>query len=134
MAPLLPWPVEALSAVPVRGNVPTRLTKLIAGSAPALLVAKAALDRLLDPRQPFDDSRRAVRAALDECRWMVLPISECPTAPAQGALAIDHAQDGALGTFVLFLLWSYVNAWVLLFCGQLPGVLLRPGSSRSEAQ
>ena len=27
---------------------------------------------------------------------------------------------GALGTFVLFLLWSYVNAWVLLFCGQLP--------------
>jgi membrane protein len=36
---------------------------------------------------------------------------------------------GALGTFVLFLLWSYVNAWVLLFCGQLPGVLLRPGDT-----
>jgi membrane protein len=32
---------------------------------------------------------------------------------------------GALGSFVLFLLWSYVNAWVLLFCGQLPGVLLQ---------
>jgi len=89
VAPLLPWPVEALSAVPVRGNVPTRLTKLIAGSTPALLVAKAALDRLLDPRQPFDESRRAVRAALAECRWMVLPISECPTAPAQGALALE---------------------------------------------
>jgi membrane protein len=34
---------------------------------------------------------------------------------------------GALGSFVLFLLWSYVNAWVLLFCGQLPGVLLQSG-------
>lgn len=41
---------------------------------------------------------------------------------------------GALGTFVLFLLWSYVNAWVLLFCGQLPGVLLRPSSTSGEAQ
>jgi membrane protein len=41
---------------------------------------------------------------------------------------------GALGTFVLFLLWSYVNAWVLLFCGQLPGVLLRPGGARDEAR
>jgi membrane protein len=46
-----------------------------------------------------------------------------------------HGQTlyGALGTFVLFLLWSYVNAWVLLFCGQLPGVLLRPGNTRGEA-
>jgi hydroxymethylbilane synthase len=89
VASLLPWPIETLSAVPVRGNVPTRLAKLMTGEAPALLVAKAALDRLLDQSHPFDATRRRVRAALDECRWMVLPISECPTAPAQGALAIE---------------------------------------------
>jgi membrane protein len=41
---------------------------------------------------------------------------------------------GALGSFVLFLLWSYVNAWVLLFCGQLPGVLLRPINTRGETR
>jgi membrane protein len=40
---------------------------------------------------------------------------------------------GALGSFVLFLLWSYVNAWVLLVCGQLPGLLLRPGGTPNEA-
>ena len=91
VAALLPWPVERLSAVPVRGNIPTRLAKLVGGEAQALLVAKAALDRLLDPAHPFDVTRRAVRAALDACRWMLLPISECPTAPAQGALAIEVA-------------------------------------------
>lgn len=89
VASLLPWPIETPSAVPVRGNVPTRLAKLMTGEAPALLVAKAALDRLLDQSHPFDATRRTVRAALDECGWMVLPISECPTAPAQGALAIE---------------------------------------------
>ena len=50
--------------------------------------------------------------------------------------ALLHGQTlyGALGTFVLFLLWSYANAWVLLLCGQLPGVLLRPGGTRDEAR
>ena len=41
-----------------------------------------------------------------------------------------QALYGALGSFVLFLLWSYANAWVLLVCGQLPAVLPRPGNSR----
>ena len=91
VAALLPWPVEELSAIPVRGNIPTRLGKLVSGGTPALLVAKAALDRLLDPSHPFDATRQVVRAALDQCRWMVLPVSECPTAPAQGALAIEVA-------------------------------------------
>ena len=86
---LLPWPVTSLRAQPVRGNIPTRLRKLLEGPAPALLVAKAALDRLLEPTHSFEDARRAVRHALDRCQWMVLPISRCPTAPAQGALAIE---------------------------------------------
>jgi uncharacterized BrkB/YihY/UPF0761 family membrane protein len=34
---------------------------------------------------------------------------------------------GALGSFVLFLLWSYANAWVLLVCGQLAGKAVRAG-------
>ena len=88
---LLPWPVTTLRAQPVRGNVPTRLHKLLEGPVPALIVAKAAIDRLLDDAHPFDDARRAVRTALDRCHWMVLPISRCPTAPAQGALAVEVA-------------------------------------------
>jgi len=45
-----------------------------------------------------------------------------------------QALYGALGSFVLFLLWSYANAWVLLVCGQLPAVLPRPGTARDDAR
>ena len=75
---------------PVRGNVPTRLNKLVNGDGDALIVAKAALDRLLSNDSP-SDVVAAVRAALGKCRWMVLPLKEHPTAPAQGALAVEIA-------------------------------------------
>jgi hydroxymethylbilane synthase len=88
---LLPWAVRAVRAAPVRGNVPTRLRRLLDGRADALVVAKAALDRLLDAGPPFEGTAAAVRRALDRCRWMVLPIRDVPGAPAQGALAIEAA-------------------------------------------
>lgn len=88
---LLPWAVQAVEFASVRGNVPTRLRRLIAGDGDALVVAKAALDRLLDPRSPYETAARDVRAALAVCRWMVLPLQEHPCAPAQGALALEAA-------------------------------------------
>jgi hydroxymethylbilane synthase len=87
---LLPWPIADVRVVPVRGNVPTRLAKLTRGDGDALIVAKAALDRLLAPDAPVE-AAHAVRQAIDACHWMVLPIREHPTAPAQGALAIEVA-------------------------------------------
>jgi hydroxymethylbilane synthase len=88
LAPLLPWPLSRIHTKPIRGNVPTRLEKLVSGEGDGLVVAKAALDRLLS-----DDgdarARATVRASLDACRWMVLPLREFPTAPAQGALAVE---------------------------------------------
>jgi len=69
--------------VPVRGNVPTRLRKLHEGTHHGLVVAKAALDRLAEK----------VRDAVDLCHLMVLPISENPTGAAQGALAMEIADD-----------------------------------------
>ena len=88
---LLPWPVGAVEIVPVRGNVPTRLAHLLAGRGDALVVAKAALDRLLEDRPSFGAVRARVRSAIDACRWMVLPLRDVPGAPAQGALAIEAA-------------------------------------------
>ena len=85
---LLPWRMTAIRAQPVRGDVPM-LRQLLEGTASGAIVAKAALDRLLDPAHSFEHTRRAVREALRQCHWMVLPISRCPTAPAQGALAIE---------------------------------------------
>ena len=90
LAPLLPWPTNELRILPVRGNIPTRLTKLLTGHGDALVVAKAALDRLLSG-DAAPEMAAAVRTALDACRWMVLPLKAFPTAPAQGALAIEAA-------------------------------------------
>ena len=92
VASLLPWHVSAITPKSVRGNIPTRLERLLAGPEHALVVAKAALDRLLSPAADAD-VRDNVRAALDRTVWMVLPISEFPTAPAQGALALEVAAD-----------------------------------------
>ena len=89
---LLPWRVERIDAVPVRGNIETRVRKLIEGDAHALVIAKAALDRLLSAPE-FAAEASALRANLRECRWMVMPMREFPWAPAQGAIAMEIASD-----------------------------------------
>lgn len=91
LAPLLPWPVRGITTLDVRGNITTRLKKLRDGDGDALVVAKAALDRLLSPDEQDGASAPAVRSLLTGCRWMVLPLRQFPTAPAQGALAIEVA-------------------------------------------
>jgi hydroxymethylbilane synthase len=93
---LMPWPIERVEALPVRGNVETRLRKLIEGQGHALVVAKAALDRLLGFGGPFEHEAASIRGLLDQCRWMVMPMREFPWAPAQGAIALevrDHAHE-----------------------------------------
>jgi hydroxymethylbilane synthase len=91
LPPLLPWPVRSVEAVPVRGNIETRIRKLIEGDAHGLVVAKAALDRLLGFGAPFDREAAVIRTYLADCRWMVMPMREFPWAPAQGAIAIETA-------------------------------------------
>lgn len=90
LRPRLPWLVTELRLTPVRGNIPTRVNRLLRGDGDALVVAKAALDRLLSDDSP-DAVRAPLRAVLDQCRWMVLPIREHPAAPAQGAIGIEVA-------------------------------------------
>ncbi len=83
-----------LSFHSVRGNIPTRLLKLKSGEGEALLVAKAALDRLLSTTEKeFAEARTVLRDVLNGCRFMVLPIGVQPPAPGQGALAIEIARN-----------------------------------------
>ena len=78
----------------VRGNIPTRLTKLQQGEGECLLVAKAALDRLLTaPEAEFKSTQETLRRVLDDCDFMVIPLQVQPPAPAQGALAIEIRKD-----------------------------------------
>jgi len=88
---LLPWTVDVITTEPGRGNVETRLRKLVDGDAHGLVMAKAALDRLLTHGAPFEHEAQAVRSYLDQCHWMVLPMREFPWAPAQGAIGLEIA-------------------------------------------
>src|SRR5258706_3897391 len=86
----LPAKIGELNFTNVRGNVPTRVRKLFEAKADGLIVAKAALDRLLEAKQSeFTATQIELRQALSGCRWMVLPLCENPSAPAQGALAVE---------------------------------------------
>ena len=90
---LLPWVPRELATRPVRGNIETRLRKLVEGDGHGLVVAKAAIDRLLGFGPPFEDAASIVRQYLDACHWMVLPMRDFPWAPAQGAIALEIAAE-----------------------------------------
>ena len=86
----LPAKLRELNFVNVRGNVPTRVRKLFQLDVDGLVVAKAALDRLLEANQAeFAATQTELRDALSRCRFIVLPFRANPSAPAQGALAIE---------------------------------------------
>jgi hydroxymethylbilane synthase len=90
----MPADINELVFEPVRGNVPTRVRKMWQPGADALVVAKAAIDRLLQTSQAeFAETQAELRKALTECLWMVLPLRANPTAPAQGALAVEIKRD-----------------------------------------
>lgn len=92
----LPIKPPRVTFVLARGDCEARLAQLMDGDAAALVVAKANVDRLLESTQPeFADVRARLRAALDACEVMVLPLALNPTAPGQGALAIEIRRDRA---------------------------------------
>jgi hydroxymethylbilane synthase len=68
-----------LEVVPVRGNVDTRIRKLVAGEFGALVLAAAGLERL----------------GLDEVPCRHLEIDVCMPAVGQGALAVELRSDDA---------------------------------------
>ena len=90
----LPLKPPRVTFVLARGDCEARLGQLMGGDASALVVAKANIDRLLESKDPeFAAMRARVRAVLDACEVMVLPLALNPTAPGQGALAIEIRRD-----------------------------------------
>ena len=84
-----------ISFEPVRGNISTRMKKWLDSDLQGMIVAKAALDRLLAEDFPestdeeYSRIRQEIREALRLSVFMCLPLSENPNAPAQGALAAE---------------------------------------------
>jgi hydroxymethylbilane synthase len=83
-----------LEFVEIRGNVNTRLSRVHESIRSdkyldGVVLAFAGLIRLWnDP-----DGQVELRRLLQNVRWMVLPLRECPAAPAQGALAVECKRD-----------------------------------------
>ena len=78
----------------IRGNVNTRLARVHEpeGSERQLdgvVLAFAGLIRLAADETGWNELQKL----LDGVRWMILPLRECPAAPAQGALAIECRKD-----------------------------------------
>lgn len=74
-----------ITTADLRGNVNTRVKKLIDGKYDAIVLALAGLERLA--KSP--ESRKEMMEMIPELTFMVLPQSVFPSAASQGALAIE---------------------------------------------
>ena len=87
-----PWIPEEITFKDIRGNIQTRIRKFYNSDDDGLVIAFAALKRLLKAPE-FVDEESDLLAILKKFKWMLLPLSENPSAPAQGALAIEVASS-----------------------------------------
>jgi len=89
--PQISGPIQ-IEMTPVRGNIDTRLKRLHETGDRALdgiVLAFAGLSRLYAD----DEARLIIADILHDLKWMVLPLTHCPGAPGQGALAIECRAD-----------------------------------------
>ncbi len=88
-----------VQCIEIRGNVDTRLGRLhepddSPRKLDGVVLALAGLIRLWRDQRP-DGGRERLSRLLRDLRWMVLPLTECPSAPGQGALAVECRRDDA---------------------------------------
>ncbi|ABJ80352.1 uroporphyrinogen synthase [Leptospira borgpetersenii serovar Hardjo-bovis] len=90
---------SSLIFLPVRGNIQTRIRKWRNSDSDGLVLAKAALDRLLSEdflnsnELEYQEIRKFLKEILEESIFQVLPLSLSPSAPAQGAIAAEVRTD-----------------------------------------
>jgi hydroxymethylbilane synthase len=84
------FPSARFKAVEIRGNVNTRLSRILpqtdsAKKLDGVVLAGAGINRLMANA----DAAREMQPLIDASRPIALPLLECPTAPGQGALAVE---------------------------------------------
>ena len=78
----------------IRGNIPTRFKKFLEDDeVDGFCVALAAVKRLLNDKSFNSDYPGLWSRLLEACEWCVLPESLCPSAAAQGALALEVLKE-----------------------------------------
>jgi uncharacterized BrkB/YihY/UPF0761 family membrane protein len=117
---LAPALEETLQAQGWLAHTPTSvLTRALA--VPVLLLAVAFTYKAI-PGLGARGWRLWLMASLATVGWMAAGWAVTRVLPSFWG---GRALYGALATFVVFLLWSYVNAWVLLACGHLSAASAR---------
>lgn len=86
-----------LRAIPIRGNVDTRLRKLDRGDYDGIVLAVAGINRLLD----FAPTVDSIKTLLHDKLKMVLPLFECPPAAGQGAIVAEAASENKQAVKIL---------------------------------
>ena len=96
LSDLIPLSCSKINFIDIRGNIDTRLNKFIKGKAHGIVVAKAAIDRILEYEKLNGITSSPTQTCLKSSQWMVLPLSIFPSAPAQGAIGIEVANNNSL--------------------------------------
>ena len=90
-----------LSAVPIRGNVPTRLEKLASGEYDAVILAAAGLSRLGHPVSgPAEFGGRILHVSL---------LEDFLPAPGQGAIAVEIRSEDSESAAIISILHDTVT-------------------------
>jgi hydroxymethylbilane synthase len=83
----------------VRGNIQTRFKKFMESDISCLIVAKAAIDRLILSTElipeisELSEIQNFLKSKMEECAFMLIPLSLNPCAPAQGAICVEVRKD-----------------------------------------
>ncbi len=88
-------PYKILKAATIRGNVQTRLKKILESSkSDGVFMAKAAVDRVFKYGEKVDKTEFIkFKNLFKEFEKIVIPISEFPSAAAQGCIALEYRND-----------------------------------------
>jgi len=88
---LVPFNFNRLMFLNVRGNIETRLRKFVQGNSDGIVMAKVAIDRILE-----SNDKKAIdfiKNIIGNNKWIILPLSIFPTAPGQAAIGIEARKD-----------------------------------------
>ena len=88
---LIPLNFDKVYFKDIRGNIHTRIDKFIKNNAHGIVIAKAAIDRILNDNTYKSNKNISIKACLEKHQCVILPLSIFPSAPAQGAIGIEVA-------------------------------------------
>jgi len=90
-----------IESKPIRGNVETRVRKLLAGDFDAIILATAGVNRLLEYFGRDSDFAGYFKYPDPLIRTIYLPLTDCVPAPSQGAVVAETLPDNDFAIQIL---------------------------------